>query len=114
MVSVEPHRNPMVEHEGVPREPSTGTERGGDTLERPAPVGPGREMEQRPERAIDQRCRLGQRELAHVTFVQLELHARLAARARACSSIAGDESIPSTGSPGRLRDGDRDPAVADG
>jgi hypothetical protein len=57
-------------------EPPARTERGGDALERAPAVSPGRHVQQRPERAVDQRRRRGKGEIAHVGFVQVKPHAR--------------------------------------
>src|SRR6516162_2973772 len=46
----------VVEGKGVPGEPSSRSERSGDPVKGTAAVGPGRQMQQRPERAVDQ-CR---------------------------------------------------------
>ena len=71
-------------------------------------------MEQRPVGADDERRRLGEREVAHVPLVELELDARLSrALARHRGSIAGDESTPITFRPISSRSGSR-PSGADG
>ena len=67
----------MVEHESVPGEPSARTQSRRDPFEGAAPVGPRRQVEQRPERAVDECRRLVECELAHVAFMQLELDPRL-------------------------------------
>ena len=113
MLAVEARGDPVIEREGVPGEPSARPERRRDPFEGPPAVGPGRQVQERAERAVDQRSRLVEREVAHVAFVQVELHTRLG------RPVAGllehrrrrvDSDHPPAG---RLRNGDRDPTVAD-
>ena len=74
-----------------------GPERGVDALEDAPPVGPGRQVEQRAEGEVDQPGRLVELELAHVALAAARDRPRPRRRARrACASIAGDASIPST------------------
>ena len=68
VVSVEPGGDLMIERKGIPCEPPAGTERRRDPLERVASVGLRRQVQKRPERAVDQRRRLVEHELAHVAF----------------------------------------------
>jgi hypothetical protein len=77
VLSVQPGRNPMIECEGVPCEPSVGKERRRDAFEGAAAVSPGRQVQEGSEGAVDQRRLLVERELAHVAFAQLEPHTRL-------------------------------------
>src|SRR3954452_24769561 len=78
------HRGQVrVEDERVPREEATRREGRRDTLEDAPPVAPGREVEQRAVRAVDERRRLVQPQLAHVRLAQVELDALLR-RALAC------------------------------
>jgi hypothetical protein len=71
-------------------------------------------MQQRAERAVDQRGRIVDFEVAHVALAQLELDAGVCrVRARLCEHRrrrVDAEHAPAD----RLRDGNRDPAVADG
>ena len=106
-------RDPVVERERVPGEPSARPERRGDALERAAAVGPGRQVQERAERAVDQRRRLVEREVAHVALAQVELDARLGragvAPARAsparcrCRSPAGRSPARPGSRPARSR-----------
>ena len=104
----------VAEDERVPREPTPGLERRRDALERAPLVRPRRQVQQRAKRAIDERCRLVQRELAHVALAQVEIDAgRLGAGPRALEH--GRRCVdPDHRPPGRLRDRHGDPAVADG
>jgi hypothetical protein len=61
----------VIEGKGVPGKPATWPQRGGGPLERAAPVGPGRQVQQRAERAIDQRGWLGENQVAYVTLAQV-------------------------------------------
>jgi hypothetical protein len=58
VLAVEARGDPVVEGKGVPGEPPFLPERGGDALEGAAAVGPGRQVQERAERAVDQRRRL--------------------------------------------------------
>jgi hypothetical protein len=77
VLSVQPGSDLMIEREGVPYEPSAGTERRRNTFEGTASVGPGRQVQERPERAVDRRRLLVERQLAHVAFAQVEIDSRL-------------------------------------
>ncbi len=66
--AVETHRDLVVERQGIPREAPARTERRGDALERATTVSPGREVQQRVERAVDQRRGLVESEVAHVSL----------------------------------------------
>ena len=86
-----------IEDERVPREAAARAKRRRDALEEPAPVSPGGEVEERAERAVDERRGLLQLELPHVALAELDVDARPRRPARGpSSSIAGDESIPRT------------------
>ena len=111
---VESRRDVRVEDEYVPREAPAGPERSSDALEDPAPVCPSREVEQRAERAVDERCRLLELEVAHVFFVELDVDAGRLSRSRACASIAGERSVPITCRPVSRATGIADSAVPDG
>src|SRR5687767_15762093 len=54
VLSVQPGSDLMIEREGVPGEPSARLERRGDALERAATVGPGRQVQERPERRSEE------------------------------------------------------------
>ena len=110
---VEARRDVVVEGKRVPGEPPARPERRGDALERAAAVGPGRQVQQRAERAVDQRRRLVEGEVAHVALAQVELHARLG-RTRAGLLEHRRRGVDADHPPaGRLRDRDRDPTVPD-
>jgi hypothetical protein len=64
----------VVEGVGVPSEQPTRPQGRGDALERAPAVGPGRHVQQRAERAVDQRGGLVDAQLAHVGLVQVEFH----------------------------------------
>jgi hypothetical protein len=75
MHSVEARGDVVVEGEGIPGKPAVRQERGGDPLEGAPAVGPGRQVQQRAERAVDQRRRLLETQVAHVGLAQVEPHA---------------------------------------
>jgi hypothetical protein len=105
-------RDVRVEGERVPCEPPAGLERVGDPLEHAAAVGPGRQVQQAPERAVDERRRLVQLEFAHVALTQLKWRARLGrplARLRKHCRRAVDSEHRAD----RLRHRNSDPAVPD-
>src|SRR5580765_1829082 len=62
VLPVQLSRDPVVERKRVPRKPPSGAQRRCDSLEGATAVCPRGEVEQRPERAVDQRCRLVERE----------------------------------------------------
>src|SRR5688572_5885971 len=102
-----------VEDERVPGEATAGPQRGVDTLEDAAPVGPGRQVEQRAERRIDQSGRRLQLEVAHVALTELQLDAcRCRALARLFEHGGGDVD-PEHGPPGLAGDRNRHATVAD-
>jgi hypothetical protein len=53
VLAIETCRDSVVEGEGVPGKPSTGTQGGRDALEGATPVGPGWQVQERAERAVD-------------------------------------------------------------
>ena len=57
----------------VSGERPAGQEGRGDALERATAAGPGRQVKQRPERAINQRRRLVKREFTHVALAHVAL-----------------------------------------
>src|SRR5919197_2906051 len=65
---VQPRRDVMVEGERVPCEPSAGPQRRRDALERATAVPPRWEIQERAVRAVDQRRRLVELEVAHVAL----------------------------------------------
>src|SRR5262245_40978826 len=113
MGAVEGRRDAVVEGIRVPREPSTRSEARGYPLERPAPVGPGRQMEERPERAVDELDGLVELEVAHVAETQVELDARLRG-VRTCLLEHRRRGVdPDDGPTRRPGDRDRHPPVPD-
>jgi hypothetical protein len=66
VLTIEARGYAVVEGKGVPGEAPVWWERGGDTLERVAAVGPGGQVQQRAEGAVDQRRRLVEGKVAHV------------------------------------------------
>src|SRR5262245_11531133 len=76
-LAVKLHRDLRIEDEGIPREPPAWPKRSRDTLERAAAVSPGWQMQERPERAVNQSCGFVEFQIAHVTFAQVEAHARI-------------------------------------
>ena len=113
VLAVQARRDPVVEGEGVPGEPPARPERGGDALEGAAAVGPGRQVQERPERAVDQRRRLVQGEVAHVALAQVELHARLGRTGTGLLEHRRRRVDADDRPAGRLRDRDRHPPVPD-
>ena len=107
-------RDPVVEGERVPREPAVRPERRGDALERASAVGPGREVQERAERAVDERGRLVEREVAHVALAQVELDARLGRAGAGLLEHRRRGVDPDDLPAGRLRDRNGDAAVPDG
>jgi hypothetical protein len=73
VLAVEARRDSVVEGERIPGKATTRSQCGRDVLEAPATVGPGREVQQRPERAVDERRRLVEREIADVAESKVEL-----------------------------------------
>jgi hypothetical protein len=65
----------MVERERIPRKAAVGSKRCGYPLEAAATIGPGRQMQQRPAGAVDQRRGLFEVELTDVSLPQVELDA---------------------------------------
>ena len=61
VLSIQPAHDQMIEREGVPCEPPAKTKRPRNTFEGAASVGPGRQMQQQAERAMDQRRLLVER-----------------------------------------------------
>ncbi len=89
-----------------------GLERGGDALEGPTAVSPGRQVQERAEWAVDQSRRLVEGQVAHVSKSQVEFYARLG-RASPGLREHRRRGVDADNSPaGCLRDRDRDPAVA--
>src|SRR5207248_11412539 len=72
VLAVQARREPVVEGEGVPGEAAVRPERGGDAREGATAVGPGRQVQERAERAVDQRRRLVEGEGAHVARAPVE------------------------------------------
>jgi hypothetical protein len=103
----------VVEGERVPGEPSVRLERRGDALEGAPAVGPGRQMEERAERAVDKRGRLVEREVAHVGLAQIELDTRFGGTIARLREHRGRQIDADDRATGRQRDRDRHPAVAD-
>ena len=58
----------MIEGKGVPGEPTAQTKRRRDALEGTAAISPSRQMKERSERALDERCLLFQTEVADIPF----------------------------------------------
>ena len=103
-LAVELHGDLVVEHERVPGEAAAWGEARGDAFEHASSVGPGREVEQRPVGADDERRRLGEREVAHVPLVELEARRPPQPRARAPAAASPGTSrlrSPSGRSPSR-------------
>ena len=106
-------REAVVEDERVPGEPSARPERRGDARERAAAVRPGGQVQERAEGAVDQRRRLLQIELAHVALTQVELDPRRGGVGAGLGEHRRRGVDSDHGPPGRLRDRDRHPPVAD-
>jgi hypothetical protein len=70
-------------------------------------------MKQRTERAVSERRRLGDGEVAHIPFVQLQLDARLGSARARNREHRGRRVDPDHLALGPVRDRDRDPPVAD-
>jgi hypothetical protein len=66
----------MVKDERIPREPAARSERCGDVLERASAIRPSRKMEQRPERAVDQRRGMVECQIPHIAQAKVKIHAR--------------------------------------
>jgi len=112
-LAIEVRGDVVVEGQGVPGEPPLRPERDGDALEGAPPVGPGRQVQQRTERAVDQPRWLVEGQVMHVTFAQVEVHAHLG-RAGPRLSEHGRRGVDADHSlAGSLRDRDRDPPVPD-
>src|SRR4051794_21189689 len=77
MLSIEARGDVVVKGKSIPGKPPIRAERGGDALERAAAVGPGRQVQERAERAVNERRRLVESEVAHVAFAQIKLNVRL-------------------------------------
>src|SRR5579862_700672 len=103
----------VVEREGIPREPAARPQRAGNALERPPSVLPGREMQQRAERAVDESRRLLELQVAYVVLPQVELGTGLGGtrpRVLEHRRRGVDSDHPP---PGLERDRDRDAPRAD-
>lgn len=77
ILAVRARRDLVVEGEGAPGEPSARRQRPDDAFERAAAVGPGLQVQERAEGAVDQLRRLIEVEVAHVALAQVKLHTRL-------------------------------------
>jgi ubiquinone/menaquinone biosynthesis C-methylase UbiE len=113
VLAVEARRDPVVERKGVPGEPSSRPERRGDALEGAAAVGPGRQMEESSERAIDQRRGLVEGKVTHIALMQVELDASLGRAHTGLLEHRRRRVDADHRSAGRLRDRDRDPPISD-
>jgi len=60
VLAVQARRDLVVEGEGVPGEPSVRPQRPGDAFERAAAIGPGLQVQERAEGAVDQPSRRSQ------------------------------------------------------
>ncbi|NIJ12557.1 hypothetical protein FHU38_002901 [Saccharomonospora amisosensis] len=65
----------VIEHEGIPGKSAIRCEADGDTLERTAPVAPGRQMLQRPVGAAEQRRGPLQSQVTHIARSKFQPHA---------------------------------------
>ena len=73
--AIETGGNLVVKGEGIPGEAPVRPERRRHPLEGSAAVGPGRSMQERAKRAVDERRRFSEREVPHVARDQFEFHA---------------------------------------
>ncbi len=113
VLPIEACRDPVIEGEGVPSEPSTWSQRRRDALEGATAVGPGRQVQERAERAVDQRRRLVNGEIAHVTLAQVKLYTCLA-RTQARLLEHGRRRVDADHwLAGRLRNGNGHTAIPD-
>jgi len=111
--AVEPRGDVVVEGERVPGEAAARAQRLRHPLEDGAPVGPRRQVEERAERAVDQCGGLFQVELAHVAQMELELDACRGGALTRLVEHRRRRVDPDHGPSRRLRDRNRDAAVAD-
>jgi phenylalanyl-tRNA synthetase alpha chain len=107
-------RDPVIEDERVPREAASAHEGCRDALEDTSPVAPRRQVEERPERAIDERRRLVQFEVAHVLLAQVELDVSLVRGRASLRQHLSRRVRADHGGPERLRNRYCDTTRADG
>jgi hypothetical protein len=97
VLAVQPGSDPGVEREGVPGEPASRPKRGSDALEDAPPDGPGRQVQQCAERAVDQPRRLIEGEVAHICLAQVQLDTCPGCPGPGLGEHRRDEPIPVTG-----------------
>jgi hypothetical protein len=103
----------VVEGERVPGEPPARPRRCGHGLEEAAAVGPGGQVQQRAERAVDQRRLLVEVRVAHVGLDQVEFHARVGGAGAGLRQHRGRRVQADHPLSRRPRDRDRDTPVPD-
>jgi hypothetical protein len=113
-LAVLPGGDVMIEGEHVPGELPAGAQGAGDPLEHPPPVGPRREVQERPVGAVDEARGLGELQIAHVSLAQVERHPGVGGRGAGLGEHGGRGVDPDDGATGGEGHGDGHPAAADG
>ena len=113
-LAVQVRRDPVVEREGVPREAPAGPEDAVTRSNVRRRSAPGRQMQERAGRAVDEPGGLVELEVAHVALAKIEVDARFGCALARLLEHRRRRVDPDHGAPEGPRDGDRDAAVPHG